>query len=761
MGFIKTFSKRGTMKKQYIYHVMLICLVIFCMGDLAVAQFDNEQYKNWMRDIICIEKLTLRELTLPGTHDSGTYHLVDTIAPDYGGKDAQKNMDEYLGYLDGIPDEIPLSIFDDIRGLIRSITYSSTRKWGRTQDKNIYDQLASGIRYLDLRVCWKDEEFYIRHGLIGDPIDIILSDVKQFMYEVERELVIIEVSHLTEPDDEKHFKSMTDEHQWELISKIKDSLGDYLYRKTVDNEDLNNMKVSEILKNGPRVIILYSGDSFNDRHYYTPGWPDYLWAGDDPKKEDKLVFYYKPKSSFEEMRNHRQEMLNKHHEEHNPKLFGLSWILTADSDMVKNSMACTIKNEVCDYLEDELCWKEEIEVCIPLTDICWEEEIRVCWPYYYVLELVFCSGLLPDIACDVISDSPMSLEELSKEANPHLDNFVNQPDQHKMNILQVDFFNQSNVVDLAISETMKNCCTTDINCDDGLFCTGSEICVENYCQPGMDPCYDQLCDEENNVCLSFEFCSTDEDCDDGLFCNGQEKCWHARGVAEGNRPVAVAICRQDTDPCSSVDLCDEDNDVCLECLEDTGCDDGTFCNGRETCIGGFCQEGISPCLPEEVCDEESASCLGCLTDEDCNDGLYCNGEEICLDGNCQSGTNPCSNEICDEENDVCLPQPAPLSFRLIPQSVFRSHLIPLPLFMIILSDDTDFDFTTTVSFSNDVITPAWTLVLPPKMIFVCSMITPAGLDNSNSIDVEVTVNTTKGEGIEMLDLIMLPGVLKE
>ena len=40
-------------------------------------------YENWMLDNnAAIESKKLRELCLPATHDSGTYHLGHTLAPD-------------------------------------------------------------------------------------------------------------------------------------------------------------------------------------------------------------------------------------------------------------------------------------------------------------------------------------------------------------------------------------------------------------------------------------------------------------------------------------------------------------------------------------------------------------------------------------------------------------------------------------------------------------------------------------------------------
>jgi hypothetical protein len=45
----------------------------------------------------------------------------------------------------------------------------------------------------------------------------------------------------------------------------------------------------------------------------------------------------------------------------------------------------------------------------------------------------------------------------------------------------------------------------------------------------------------------------------------------------------------------------------MQCLDDADCDDGLFCNGAESCVGGFCQPGSDPC-PGQLCDEEGHTC---------------------------------------------------------------------------------------------------------------------------------------------------------
>jgi len=45
-------------------------------------------------------------------------------------------------------------------------------------------------------------------------------------------------------------------------------------------------------------------------------------------------------------------------------------------------------------------------------------------------------------------------------------------------------------------------CSSNAECDDGLFCNGAETCVSNSCQAGSNPCPGQGCNEASNQCVS-------------------------------------------------------------------------------------------------------------------------------------------------------------------------------------------------------------------------------------------------------------------
>jgi hypothetical protein len=45
-----------------------------------------------------------------------------------------------------------------------------------------------------------------------------------------------------------------------------------------------------------------------------------------------------------------------------------------------------------------------------------------------------------------------------------------------------------------------------------------------------------------------------------------------------------------------------------ECLNDSKCDDGSFCNGKETCVNGICVSGQRPCGEDQACNDDVDEC---------------------------------------------------------------------------------------------------------------------------------------------------------
>lgn len=82
-------------------------------------------------------------------------------------------------------------------------------------------------------------------------------------------------------------------------------------------------------------------------------------------------------------------------------------------------------------------------------------------------------------------------------------------------------------------------------------------------------------DYDGSQCTLPGLCSTDADCDDGIFCNGVEQCISGQCVADTS------------ESCRPGERCDEEKDECLPpCTQDKDCSDGIWCNGKEICVEG-------------------------------------------------------------------------------------------------------------------------------------------------------------------------------
>ncbi|MEE9295779.1 MAG: hypothetical protein V3W34_12570, partial [Phycisphaerae bacterium] len=222
-------------------------------------------------------------------------------------------------------------------------------------------------------------------------------------------------------------------------------------------------------------------------------------------------------------------------------------------------------------------------------------------------------------------------------------------------------------------------CQNDTDCDDGLFCNGNETCDSaiSTCRAGTPPviddgvaCTDDSCDEVNDVVVNTP---NDANCDNGLFCDGTETCDALLDCQAGTAPVI-----DDGVACTD-DSCDEVNDVVVNMPNDANCDNGVFCDGAETCDALLdCQAGSEPC-PSESCDEGNDECA-CVNDTDCDDdnpctedscdevthtcehlddngafcgdGIFCTGIDRCVNGTCER-TEACPGRACDEVTRTC------------------------------------------------------------------------------------------------------------
>ena len=173
--------------------------------------------------------------------------------------------------------------------------------------------------------------------------------------------------------------------------------------------------------------------------------------------------------------------------------------------------------------------------------------------------------------------------------------------------------------------------------DDGNPCT-EDLCnggaPEHPPLPVDTPCgNDAVCDDAGN-CVG---------CNDPTDCDGQDTDCRWRtceneicGVAYAPPTTVV----QTLGPCQELRCDGLGNTETVNLTNGTPCDDNTYCNGADTCIGGNCSHAGDPCPgPDndtdcsESCDEGNGNCLGHdLAGSPCSLGKgSCDGAGFCIE----------------------------------------------------------------------------------------------------------------------------------
>lgn len=175
-------------------------------------------------------------------------------------------------------------------------------------------------------------------------------------------------------------------------------------------------------------------------------------------------------------------------------------------------------------------------------------------------------------------------------------------------------------------------CTPDANAAAGRVCTNEAVdCGGKVCNPTDGSCVDCLddtsCDDANpctdGTCSetgTCEYINNAADCDDGDACTEDDVC--ADGVCSGIPLVCPEgqECKAESGLCRAIDPCTSDSE----------CDNGEFCDGAETCAtDGLCKGGATPCSADQICDDADNRCVECLDDSHCPQGSRC------ADGDCR------------------------------------------------------------------------------------------------------------------------------
>jgi hypothetical protein len=372
------------------------------------------------------ESKRLVDLCLPRTHDSGTYALTDQLAPEmyeleplrYLYSDWSMDSIEHWG-----PWLIPAVSFGGLVGAaalatiretaIRKMLREMLHDWGKATNRSILQQLEDGIRMLDLRICSSDGELRTFHGCTGPLLSDVLSQIKQFLQSTKREVVLINASHMSSG----HKRGLSPAEHEAFANLILATLGEHLYPYASDGGPLEQVPMGKITGVGgqsqSKVVFFYDDD-------YRPNLSEaaqhLLW----PQAEYNRMFYdaYEEEvtnnamsSTLEKIQEQQRNLafLKSAQEQY---LYSLNWILTPQTE----DILADVKGRVEDLLN--------------------------------VFKDTHTSG---------------SLHQLVQQINPSLRAVVDslsREERNKINVISVDFHEESEAVVLAIALSTERAIAT-------------------------------------------------------------------------------------------------------------------------------------------------------------------------------------------------------------------------------------------------------------------------------------------------------------
>lgn len=133
-------------------------------------------------------------------------------------------------------------------------------RWSMTQNLTAEQQLNSGIRYFDIRISRESSSGKVCfiHGLYGADVITCLEDIKKFLDNHPKEVVILDFNHLYE---------MGTEHHSSLLHTITEIFGS----KLCPYLNMECLTLEMLWGSELQVIILYHNEIVSDNPFFWPG----------------------------------------------------------------------------------------------------------------------------------------------------------------------------------------------------------------------------------------------------------------------------------------------------------------------------------------------------------------------------------------------------------------------------------------------------------------------------------------------------------
>jgi hypothetical protein len=229
-----------------------------------LGQTTTGDYSSWMSDMLQVDPafgtIPICMLALPGTHDSATYGISATA-----------------------------ELSPDAQSAWWSFGTVIVANWARAQALDLGEQLSSGVRYFDLRVCWTETgEIMTCHSLFGPSLSEALAPLVAFYANGQHaeEIAILDMNHLLTTDGgTPNTNVMSSAEVSTLVSQVITQLGNLLIPFEVSGVSVAGMSLNEIYAtdayaNGGRVLVIANDPSVSSSGFgvdtsdtYNP-WPN-------------------------------------------------------------------------------------------------------------------------------------------------------------------------------------------------------------------------------------------------------------------------------------------------------------------------------------------------------------------------------------------------------------------------------------------------------------------------------------------------------
>jgi len=217
----------------------LLCRLSFVFLATTANGFD---LANWMGQLSpVLGNATILDLSLPGTHDSMTYDLSDTLSERYEGMSAATSA--------------------LLHTLTPVVAGRFIRKQGQTQGISITDMLAGGIRFFDFRIMYSrapdhmfgKKDWYCLHGCETKRKAIeYLREVREWLEDHPTEVVVIWASRHgnTELTGTDQYPGTTPAERQAFFKQVEGVFGPLL----MDAGRMNETRVLDLQKQNKRLL---------------------------------------------------------------------------------------------------------------------------------------------------------------------------------------------------------------------------------------------------------------------------------------------------------------------------------------------------------------------------------------------------------------------------------------------------------------------------------------------------------------------------